>query len=298
MSRNGNSKDLSVLVTLVSFCALMTFLLVRSEYFPESSPLHRLPPRFVGERFLHHESSSALKVVWKGEDIGSVSIRVTPTTFTALNTSIRLEIPILGKRPKFQMEMDARLKPTHDLQRLRLHGSVEGVNFEVTADSESDRVQINAQGGGVDEKREFKMSDLTENGGRALLSQFPEIPKGALQSPENLKSMQDNIQLHAMSTRVDRLGEWMDAYMVEGRLDANTWVKLWMSPTGEILKLDSSFGLTAINEDFFEGLESKENELKKPEVRNQSSSSKLFFEAVLFPSKPSCSPFWILTPDS
>lgn len=252
-----------VTASLAAFCAVMTYLLVRSEYFPESSPLHRLPPAFVGERFLRHESSSALKVVWKGENVGSLNIRVAPGGLPSISGSGQLDIPILGRRPRLTFETDCRLKPDRHLRRLMLRGALDQVAFEVLADSETDSLRVSAHGPGVDEEREFRMSELERGGGKGVLANLQGLPPDAVRSPDQINAMTQTARLQAASTRIERLGEWMDAYMVEGRVDANSWVKLWMSPTGEILKLESSFGLTAINEDFFEGLSLPRRDAKK-----------------------------------
>ena len=54
-----------------------------------------------------------------------------------------------------------------------------------------------------------------------------------------------------------------DAFLVEARMDRNFWVKLWMSPTGELLKMESGFGFSAVNREFFEGVASSEKAVER-----------------------------------
>jgi hypothetical protein len=245
---------------LTLFCGTMTFFLVRSEYFPESSPFHRLPPWYVAERLLRHESSSTLKVTWKGEDVGTFLVRVIPGAQPLIRSSAQVIVPVLGKRPRLRFDLECVLKKNRDIARLNLNGRFQEIVFEVVADSDTNKFRMLAQGEGINEKREFPLSDLRDHGGRKILKDMPGLPSDVpIPSEESLASMAASWQFTASSARIDRRGDWMDAYLMEARVDGNSWVKLWISPTGELLKLESSFGLSAMNDDFFEGLLSAGN---------------------------------------
>ena len=240
---------------LVLFCGVMTWLLVRSEYFPELSLLHRLPPHYILDRFLKNESSSTLEVTWKGENIGECSLRVIPGEKILLYGSTKLVIPILGQKPKFQMKMDCRLKSNRAMDRLHLQGQAQEMNFDLLADTAQDRVRLELHGDGLSEKREFVLSEILRNGGRGALEQIPELSQvSSLSAQEAVTTMAQDWKVMACLSRVLRRGDWMEAYFVETRLDRHSWARLWMSPTGDILKLESSFGLSVLNVDFFEGL--------------------------------------------
>ncbi|MBI4028065.1 MAG: hypothetical protein HY360_23985 [Verrucomicrobia bacterium] len=252
--RNRLHRDRWITGCLGLFCGIMTWLLVRSEYFPESSPFHRLPPGYVAERFLKNESLSSMKVTWKGEDVGSLTVRVTPGERPLVSGATSLVLPVLGQKPRLHLDLECRLKHNREMERVRLRGKLHEMNFDVTADTATDRLQLEARGPAVDVKREFSLNDMSRSGGRKVFEEMPDLANQAsLPSQDAVAAMARGWQMTASSSRIHRLGDWMEAYLVEARLDANSWAKLWISPTGELLKLESSFGLSAINTDFFEG---------------------------------------------
>lgn len=252
--KTGALQDCWISGVLILFCGIMTWFLVRSEYFHISSTLHELPVRYVAERFLKYENSSSLKITWKGEDAGATIVRVIPGVRPIVTSSTQMTFPILGQKPRVYLEIKCRLKTNRDVSFLHAHGKIQELLFDVSADFDEDKIIFRATGNGIDEKGGFVLNDLTKNGGRKILEQIPGLPAQAvLPSPEAMFQMTDSWRMTAVSSQVYRLGDWMDAYVVEARMDGNSWFKLWMSPTGELLKMESSFGLNAINEDFFEG---------------------------------------------
>src|SRR3990172_4366313 len=98
MSDTGTHRHHWITAGLVLFCGVMTFFLVRSEYFPESSLLNRLPPRYVFEKVLRNENVSSMKIEWKEETVGTLTFRVTPGKRTMVRSSVQGMIPILGQK--------------------------------------------------------------------------------------------------------------------------------------------------------------------------------------------------------
>lgn len=232
-------------------------MLIRTEYFPEASSLYHLPLQYVAERFLKCESLSILKLIWKGEDIGSLTLRVIPGKRPLLKSSAQLVVPILNQRPSLYAEMNCRLKSNRDIEHLQLQGSFREIAYEMWVNTLDHKMVLEVHGDGVNEKREFVLDDFMENSGKNFLRQIPGVPE-KLSPPfqEMVAGVMRNIQFNAFTARIQRLGDWMEVYLVEARLDVNSWIKLWISPTGELLKLESSFGFQAMNEDFFQGVPS------------------------------------------
>lgn len=253
-----SSKQLDYWITgvLILFCGIMTVFLVRSEYYPEASSLHQLPPRYVVERFLRYENSSAMAVIWRGETLGSLLVRVVPGKYPLIKGSAQLAVPLLSEKPRMLMEVDCLLGLNREMKQMRFHGKLQDIALDIFADSEKNHCEIKTKGMGLNEKREFLLTDLKKSSGSNILKTITGLSEGIppVPSPESLSGMAQHWQMNASSARLSRHGDWMDVYLVEARIDANSWVKLWMSLTGELLKLESSFGLTMSNEDFFQGL--------------------------------------------
>jgi hypothetical protein len=237
---------------LALFCVVMTFLLIRSEYFPESSLLQKVPPEFVADRLLKHTTASSLKIQWKGEDIGSFNLRVLSGAKIRMNSLLDCDVPVLGRKNKLRVESFGLLRSDRQVERLFIRGRWQASAFELRANSENDQVVVMAKGDGVDIRREFRFKDLLQAGITDRMDAISNLPKEVpAAEARQIASQFTRWRVNAWNTRIHRFGDWMDAYLVSARLDDNWWFKLWISPTGELLRLDSSFGLRATNEDFF-----------------------------------------------
>ena len=246
------------------FCGGMTFFLARSEFSPESSLLHQVPPQYVLQKILKHENISALKIDWKDETIGSFNLRVTTGERPLVRSSLQCVIPALGQKPKLRFEINCRLKSNREVESFRIQGRWQEIDFTAVSDDPGGRIELEAHGPGIDTKRDFFARDFLKPGNTNLLAAIPEFSRQApLLQAGDPSAMLGRWRANASSTRISRRDEWMDAYLLSARLDENFWVKVWVSPTGELLKLDSSFGLRAINEDFFEGLAAEAKPSKK-----------------------------------
>ncbi|MDD2709746.1 MAG: hypothetical protein PHV34_17300 [Verrucomicrobiae bacterium] len=256
-------RDGIITFALAVFAAVMTFLLVRSEYFPETSMLRRLTSRQVLEKVLRHETASTLKVIWKGEETGVFNFRVSPGERgrVRLNVFFQGEVPVLGEKHRMSFDASAILSSGERLEFMRIlahwRETVCEVFFRERSGSVVEgEVEWNVQGGGMNEHRRCSWKDLTDVGKTNVWTGLPELkdvmdPK---RSKEAVAAL-EQCRLQAWSTRIHRHEDWMDAYLLSVRLDENWWGKLWLSPTGELLKLESSFGLRMINEDFFSRLD-------------------------------------------
>jgi hypothetical protein len=242
-----------VTLALALACAGMTVLLVRSELCPESSSAHRMPPALVLARFLRGESQSALGLWWKGERVGSCLLRVFPGSLTRLHGVLEGSVPVLGRRHAGKVELDCSLRRARELEALRVRGRVEDVSVDVQADAARNLVRWRVAGGGMNEEREMPLRELAEGGVAGLQKRLGELPQEwRTPAAGQLAAGARAWKLFAASTRLSRRGVSVDAYVLEARLDANWWARLWVSPTGELLKLESSFGLRALNEDYFQ----------------------------------------------
>jgi hypothetical protein len=238
----------------ILFCSVMTWFLIRTEYFPDALSLYQLPPQYLADRFLKNESYSPMILKWKGEEMGSMAVRVTPGSPLTLHGFVDVTVPVLGQKPKVRMDVDCHLKPTYEVSYMRLRGRIHDVRLEVIADPAKDLLTTHAQGEGFDTKREFRMKEISDSGAKNVLKEIPGLPEGfSIPNPKDISELGGQWRIIASSTRVYRKQDWMDAYMVHARMDENSWIKLWMSPTGEILEIKSSFGFSALNEEFFLG---------------------------------------------
>ncbi len=249
-------RDWTITLSLVVLCSCLTWLLIRSEYFPDAASLYRIPTQTIVERFLKNENHSVLTLIWKGERVGSLSLRVVPGTNPAIFGSTQAVLPVLGQKPSLRCDFDARLLSNHTLEHLRLRGKIQELLFEIETDTPTGKVRMEAHGNGVDEKREFSTKaphQSIPDAFQQLMSEH-QLPGGSVESAQQVLN---KISFIGSQTRIHRQQDWMDAYLLEIRSDSNTWMKIWIGFAGEPLKLDSSFGLSAFNQDFFPEMENK-----------------------------------------
>jgi hypothetical protein len=272
-------RDGIITAALLVFCAVMTFFLIRVEYFSEFSFLHRIPTSHLLSRFLRGDNTSALKLTWKNHDAGSFSVRVTPGEKPFLKSSGQIFFYLLTKKEKIHFDSECRLNSRREVERFRIHGILGETRFRFQVDTLKDLFRIDLEGLDSPFQWECSLKDIIENGGEKFLKQLPELPWGIpLPKRWSASSLVEGWTTVASTVRIDRLGDWMDAYLLLARSNQSQWVKLWMSPTGDILEFDSSFGWRAKNIDFFEGINA-------PEARDNRASLKGYHNDIILISK-------------
>ena len=267
MLKRWFTRESWITVFLLSFCCIMTGFLIRSEYSLEGSLLHQIPPSYITYRFFKNDSFSLLKMMWKDQPSGTLSLRVITGFKPLLIGAIQLTAP-----SKIHSEIECHLKPDHRVNWLHLRGGLQKIDFDLLADSAKNKIHFQLQGDGFNQTQEFawqQPSSLTNAVPKKMIEQvsgFP-LPIG-LPSQEMMMNMASRWKVDAFRTRVYRLEDWMDAYLLHIYMDRDFWLKAWMSPTGELLKFESSFGFSGVNEDFFRGI--TEETTKKPIAQNTS----------------------------
>ena len=241
-------RDLGITLVLVIFCGVMTYFLIQSEYFPDST-LQQVPLQTVLSKIFRNQSTSPLKVFWRDEEMGTVTFRLLSGNPAFLNVKVNVVLPILGEKPKLDCDVDCRFSKDRELIHLKAVGKADDVKFDISSDQKT--VKVKVKGGGWDEDREIPIQNLRLDD-KNLAKSIPELGKELdahhIQQAQNLI---DQWKWTASATRLKRKGDWIDTYLVKGELDQKIWIALWLTPTGEILKVDSGFGLNATNEDFF-----------------------------------------------
>lgn len=245
---SNKSRDLRITLLLLLFCAVMTFFLIRSEFYPNST-LQEIPLQTVLNKVFRHQSTSPLKVFWREEDIGFITIRLLSGTPTFLNVKADVVLPVLGEKPQLRCDVDCRFSKNREMTHLKAVGKLDEINFELSSDQKT--IKFKAKGGGLDEEREIPLQNLRLNN-KDLLKPIPELSEQlSAHDIDEAQALVSQWKWTASASRLQRKGDWLDTYLVKGEIDQKIWIRLWLTPTGELLKVDSGFGLSAVNEEFF-----------------------------------------------
>jgi hypothetical protein len=226
----------------------MTYFLIRSEYFPNST-LQEVPLQTVLSKVFRHQSTSPLKVFWREEEIGMITFRLLSGSPAFMNVKVDVVLPVLGEKPKLQCDVDGRFSKSRELTHLKAVGKVDDVKFDISSDQKV--IKLKVKGAGWDEDREIPIKNLRLDD-KDLSKALPELKEEL--SPHHIEqahALLDQWKWTASASRLQRKGDWIDTYVIKGELDQKIWMRLWLTQTGELLKVDSGFGLNAVNEDFF-----------------------------------------------
>lgn len=249
-------------IIIVTFWLVMTAALVRLEFFPEPLSVSEVPPELVLRKIFHNTDSPGLNVFYQGAPLGFCKIDFTPLHDA---TELPAGSPIPPTRYRVQSELTLTLATSAFPQRLRLTGdsyfnsrfemesfhlrsNIGEGRFEVRGDSVSNKVVLDMELGEFRDHRELDFSRIQGAGlagavGLPGLSSFGLIG-GVPVSPGGLGMAQPTTRIYLTDLH---LGEAvMRTYLLDSRLDDSLWSKMWVSQRGEILKIETSIGVTMI----------------------------------------------------
>jgi hypothetical protein len=247
-------RDLIWGTLFLGFAGLMTWLLVRYETFPEAAVIQRVPPELVWARVLKYESSSHLELFLKEEPIGSFNVQVRPAQISSLQGRLHAAVPVLSQTQSVRGEFEVRFNRKREVSMARADGSFNDVQFKLRSDSQTGgTVEVN--GGGYQFKQEFSAVEVGQD---SVSQQWPSeaarllggsgIP--GIGAAGALPFSADSLKWNACTVRLDRKGVPLEAYRVEARSSHELWGRIWFSPTGELLKFETSLGFHGYNPDF------------------------------------------------
>lgn len=125
-------------------------------------------------------------------------------------------------------------------------------NINVSGDAQSNKVKVDFEFGDLRDKREFDFSQVQGAGlasamGLPGLANFSFLGGGGMPTAFGSNadpSVDTKTVIYLSDLRVGDVT--LRAYLVESKLDQNMWARMWVSERGEVLKVNTSFGLTML----------------------------------------------------
>lgn len=246
---------------VVAFWLATMAALVRLEYFPTPSALEAVPTGFVLRKLLANPEPANLTIYYQSAEIGTCSIGVSPTRTSLdgdastpgyrVTTDLRVRASLFGMPTRVRLEGLSLFNEQYDMTQFNLTTRVGEGRVSVTGDRHTDKVKMTLNLGDGEETREFSFAQLS-NGELAGVLGLPQLASfglpghlgGAGHGAAGDRSIEPR-------TRVDMFpigGGTLRTYLVDYRIDDRMWAKIWVSPAGEVLQVDTSFGLKMVDQ--------------------------------------------------
>ncbi|MBV9462774.1 MAG: hypothetical protein JO317_00965, partial [Verrucomicrobiae bacterium] len=124
-------------------------------------------------------------------------------------------------------------------------------------DRKSDQVETEFTMNGPPQKRSYSWRSLEQQGPSELTKDLN--PEAAQAAPLAMLGIgkAHSLRWYGASTRLEHNGRKIEALLIETEGDPDYWVKIWITPTGEILRMRTSplLGLSAENRSLLEPAE-------------------------------------------
>ncbi|MCS7047732.1 MAG: hypothetical protein NZ483_00370 [Verrucomicrobiae bacterium] len=245
---------------VVVFWAGMMLTLVRTEFFPHPTGVSEVPLELVLRKMFNNTESPGLSVNYRGQSLGFFKVDFTPiheggeargadrTGGTVEGYQVQSELNFLlpgsNKSNRLRVVSQSRFDPQYELQTLRLRTTfAEGV-VEVQGDKASNRLVVDFEFANYRERREFEFDRFVGSGiagamGLPGMSGLGLLGGGASGVVAGLNAS-TRCYLSDLPVGDTRL----KTYLVDYRIDDSLWAKMWVSLRGELLKVETSLGLT------------------------------------------------------
>ncbi len=249
---------------IVAFWLVMTAALVRSEFFPQHQSVSTVPAELVLRRIFHNPDSPGLNVYYQGALLGFCKIEFTPLHETTelpagaatapTRYRVQSELTLMaGTLPqRLRVVGDSYFNHRFEMESFHLRSHLGEGRLDVRGDAQSNKVILEVDWGSFRDRRELDFARIQGAGlagaiGLPGLSTFgliggvPVSPGGLGMTPPTTRVYLADLQLGEAVMRT---------YLVDARLDDTFWTKMWVSQRGEILRIETSMGVTMVQSSF------------------------------------------------
>lgn len=248
-------------VGIVAFWLVMMSLLIRSELLGTKPLTYDVPIETVMQKMFESGASSDLLIQHQGSEVGTCSLQIvkergTPTASYRVHTDLNLNLQVWGRSLRLSSSTDSFFDHRYRLTRFMSHTATGDSKIEASGDVASKEIQLSFNVGGVQEKHKLPFSLLENMGPSGAMGLFgmgglqlpPEgsgaFAKSALNAlaPNNRGPVTTVQETHLMFGK-----EPVSTWMVHTQYDESLWSKVYVERSGEIQRVETSFGVTMVN---------------------------------------------------
>lgn len=249
-------------IGIVGFWLVMTTLLVQNELL-ETTPIgYAVPVETVMQKIFDGGESSDLAIFYQGSRVGRCSLQVTKEKKASVpnyvvRSELTLDFDVFGKPVRLQSATDSQFDQKYQLTRFHSHTVSGDSQMEMQGDLASKDIEfVLTLGEGYQEKHKMPFATLEKMGPSGAMGLFG---MGGLPLPDTAKDKSANSLTAALGQSKNgpttsvleamlQVGnQKLTTFLVHTKYDESLWSKVYVSPMGEVLKVETSFGVTMRN---------------------------------------------------
>jgi hypothetical protein len=148
---------------------------------------------------------------------------------------------------------DTWFNTNYEMGDFHIKTSILDALIEITGEKAKNKVRVSFTLG---EKREERVLDFGQMQGAGLasafglpgLANFSFLGAGGMPSPFGVGAADSAAQPSTTTqlATLDVRGNALQVYLIESKFDQTMWAKIWVTELGEVLKVETSFGLTML----------------------------------------------------
>ncbi len=249
---------------IVVFWVGMMTALVRVELFPDTGRVGDVPPEIILRKIFTLGEDTRLNVSYQGRNIGFCRIEIEPLASDhdsalaadgyRVRSDLTLALELMGAQSHLRLAGDSLFNTDYEIESFRLKTEIGEGRVDVRGDSQSNLVTVDFEFGDIRDRRVFNFDQIQGAGlasamGLPGLANFSFLGGGGMPGTFGsgsgaAEAIMGSTTIHLAELRVGSL--ILKSYLVESRLDQNLWARIWVSERGEVLKVDTSFGLSML----------------------------------------------------
>lgn len=251
---------------VVVFWAVMMTALVRVEYFPRETRLLAVSTAQVMHKVFNNRTVTHLDLIYQNSKIGRVNnLSFTPLIDPSepgrvvgyeLGGDVLVNLMIFNVPSRFHLRRTRlHFDPQYKLKSFQLHTGVGGSTANIIGDNTTQELHVTYDLGDGPQSKQVKYAELGDGSALTALG-LPGLPGlGALGmlgggSPaKTMQTMASRLKTIAYLDFMKIGGADQRVYLVDTQMSEGigVWVKTWIDEQGNILKVDSSLGMSLVS---------------------------------------------------
>ena len=254
---------------VAAFWVAMMVALVRLEFFPQPAPIGNVSSERVLRTLFANPEPARLNVYYQGADIGTCRVEVTPSIVGdpdspaksnrvyQVRSELMLAMSVFGMPSRLRLVGRSLFNHDYSLDNFNLKTTISDNSVEIHGDAASKKVNVLFAFGNTVERREFDFNQVQGAGvasalGLPGLANFGLLGGGAPadfgNSPPSAAPSRSATTIYLGHLKIGDTS--LRTFVMESKMDRSMWAKIWISEVGEVLRVDTSMGLTMLSDNF------------------------------------------------
>jgi hypothetical protein len=250
---------------IVAFWLTMMVALVRFEFYPKAAPLGEVSTERLLQKIFASREPARMNVYYQNAVIGLCAVDITPLASRdahpadafegvpkayLVRSDLDMKLAFFGTPSHFNLKSYIRLTPRYEIYDFNLTTSIGESRVEVYGDDRSKKIKVTVDAGETQDMHQFDF-DALRGGGLGSLLGIPGLANLGFPGPAGFGPGGDGFSRPNIRVTEDRFsygGISQRAYLVDIRSPDSMWAKIWVADSGEMLRVDTSMGVTMVSD--------------------------------------------------